>query len=195
MIWDTMTQMVVLLIYTFPFAMIGVYYLVDRQIIPRVQRVRGRILIKQLQSNGRFKTFYGLPEVETVTDKEFDPVTGKEKEVTYTGYFIKKGDMRLPFIQSSDALYDDFNTKVAYYDTEGNQILINELKRVMPSIAPKMIDSLTQRIWNAGRAAAFGEKKNLFLFVVIGAGAAIFACLLIVGIYQYLDKIIATCAG
>jgi len=199
-----LTQILVYtMIYLFPLGMIGIYYLVDRQFMPRIQRMRGRIMVKRLQPNGRFKTFYSKPVIENVTEivkkKITDKETGKvheiEEEIPVSGGFIEHKGERLQFFATSDTLYDDFNTKVAYYDVEGNQIMINQLRRIMPAISSKLIDHLVTRTWNAGRAAMFGEKKNIFIFVAIAAGAAIFANLLIFLLFTEFDKLIVACGG
>ena len=185
--------LLVSLSYSIPFAIIGIYYLFTHQIYPRLQNSRGKIKIFRFLPNGKFKTFWAKPEAETSEEEVtvVDPKTGKEikEKRQYIGYFIKTKDEVLSFIDSVNSVYTDGKCKIAIYDSEGNQVMINELQKVIPAISPKMADSLAKRTWNAARAAAFGEKTNIMIFLIVTAGIALITLLLVFGMHHQLDAL------
>ncbi|UCD07745.1 MAG: hypothetical protein JSW41_02115 [Candidatus Aenigmatarchaeota archaeon] len=200
---SVMDTLVITVIYALPLAMIGVYYLTTNQIIPRVQKSRGRLLVLQLKPNGGFSKFYGKPIIENVTEKiptkvkkkYTDPETGEvtEKEeveeidTPVSGGFIKRKGKELQFFNTPDLVYDYMNTKMTMYDTEGNQVSINLAKRIMPTVSPKLLDSLVTRVWNAGRATKFTQKKDVLFLALIAAGASGLSLILLFTILQILE--------
>ncbi len=200
---SAMDTMIITLIYSLPLAMIGVYYLMSNQLMPRIQKSRGNIMVMQLQPNGKFKKFYGKPIIENVTEtvkkrvknKETGEITEISEEVPVSGGYIERKGQKLQFFHTSDTLYDHMNTKMAMYDSEGNQVAINLARRIMPAVSPKLLDSLGTRIWNAGRADKFKQKKDLIFLVLISAGASSLGLILLFAILQMMETLPICVAG
>lgn len=202
---SALDTMLITLIYAVPLAMIGVYYLMTNQIMPRVQKSMGKLLVMQLQPNGKFKKFYAKPIIENVTEKvptkllkEYeDKETGETKKKWVIedvdtpvsgGYFEQKGQ-KLQFFNTPDLVYEHMNTKMTMYDTEGNQVSINTANRIMPTVSPKLLDSLCTRIWNAGRATKYKDKKEVLFIAIVAAGLSGLGLILLFTILQILETL------
>lgn len=175
-----------LVLYIYPLAVIGLWLMIGKWVIPWINTRKGMILISRIMGNGHIRHIWVKPEIET---------SGRD-----VAYYISLGEKKpwgrkkenepvekFPFYDSPGLVYFEGGIKRAFYDSEGNQVSINEAKKFIPSVNPKMFDSVLQRTWHLARASVFSEKKNLYAMVLIAMFAAIGACLLVAGLYAQMD--------
>lgn len=170
----------------------GVMYLWKEQLAPRLYNLRGKIMIKQLMPNDRFKTTWVKPVIE----KSGEGVKINEKgevEGEY-GYFFKLGNKTLPLVDKPGAIYMEGSKKMAIYDTEGSQMVVSGLKKLMSPVSAEMLESLGRRTWNAARAMTLFDKKLqtfIMLSALLALGATLGAALVYGEVSQLKEIIIA----
>ena len=150
------------LVFSFPLGFFGMYFLMNNLIAPKWYNSRGYIKISKLSANNRWKTFWGKPEQETTREGAY-------------AYFIKHKKEVFPFVDKEGTTTLEGSTMRAFYDVEGDQINIKLMEKYMPQVAPRMLDSMMKRIWNAAKASAFIDQKRILILIVITmlvAGAA-----------------------
>ncbi len=150
---------VVGVIYGLLLSLAGLYYLYKDKIQPWIKSKKGYIRVYKLMPNGRIRKFYAKPEF--VEDE---------------GYVIK--DTGNTFIDLPSHTFYEGNIKCVLYDEEGNQVSIKEMNKIMPPLAPEMLDAITERVWNTAKIAAFKKADRLEMLlwaVIIAAGIAMIA--------------------
>jgi len=166
------------LVLTYPFAIIGAFFVMREWIMPKIRARRGYVRIYRLTPSGYLKRFWAKPEYEAGS------MFGD------TGYIINLKNEKLQFIDNPNVTFFNGSVKSALYDAEGNQISIQELRKYSPALSGKILDSLATRTWNAAKAAAFGEKRNLTIFILVAAGISLITLMLVLGMMNKIDSLI-----
>jgi len=160
------------LVFSFPIGAFGMYFIFENLLSPRWHNSRGHVKVRRLTPNNRWKMFWAKPEEETTKDGAYS-------------FFFKKKDMVLPFVDTPGTTTLEGNTVCAYYDVEGNQMNIKAMEKYMPQVAPRMLDSMMKRVWNAARASAMVNQKTLLMLVLLAVFAA--AGAIAMGYYNMLE--------
>ena len=193
-------------IYMIPLSAIGTIALYLYILQPRIQTRRGYIKITRVLPSGHLKDQWVKPVEETITEEEpeldengnpiFERGRMKMRVRQETGYLIKIGKKeRIPYIDSPNFTYFQGPVKRAFYDSEGSQLSINEASKLVSPTSAKMIDTFGQRMFNVGRMAAFAQKRNIEILILITAALA--AGSLLVSYYNYgmLQQVIGMVGG
>ncbi len=162
------------LVFSFPLGIIGIYWILSSLVAPKFYNARGHVRVSYLKPNNRWKHFWAKPEQETT------------KEGAHA-YFFKHKKEVFPFVDREGTTTLEGTTMRAFYDTEGNQLNIKTMEKYMPQVAPRMLDSMMKRIWNAARASAFVDQKRILLLLVmvmLVAGGAV-----VMGVINYQNSL------
>lgn len=172
-------------IYLIPLSGIGLLYTYLNWILPRIKTRRGHIQITRILASGHLKNQWVKPVEETVLEEEpvleekekdgekvmvpvFERGRMKMTRRQETSYLIKIGkDEKLPYIDSPNFTYFQGPVKRAFYDSEGSQLSINDAAKLVSPTSAKMIDTFGQRMFNVGRMAAFTQKRNTDILILV----------------------------
>lgn len=157
-----------------PFGIYGVYFFVRTVVYPMIQTRRGYLYVGRFMDNGRIKYFWAKPERDANGGLMPDGKTEKLQ-------FVDGGDLvkgvdgdKYAYVDSPQFTYFDGMKRCALYNSDGQQIEPHSGTLVMAPASTSMLDAIYQRVFNAGKAAAFQEEdKNAKLKFLIMCAAAL----------------------
>lgn len=159
-----------------PFVLMGFWWLFKYKLDPLFKSRKGYIKVIRMLSNGQIRSFWAMPVYETAAE-EYDE--DGNKIGSQSGYFFEDNHERMQFIDHPSTVMYDGNVRMAVYDPDGNQMNISAAQKLVPAVAPAMLNSLAERTWSAGRAAAEkGAKQSIILQLFIAFGIVIIISML-----------------
>lgn len=148
-----------------PLSLMGIYWLYDSFLKPRVKAKRGFIRVITITASGHMRMAMVKPE--------FMAEDGNE-----TGYIYDVNGDKHQYIDKSGMVYEWNGMKTALYDTDGSQIDLSNLSKATMPVTPKILDALAKRTWNVAKSTVSRKENIMQMLILIAIGLAAASALL-----------------